>query len=324
VVCLRNQGRAQADPQHILDVAGYHCHWHGHPGYSGVALLLREKTFGDAPSFIHPPFDMETRIVVAEVGSLVIGSVYGPNGGKDYAAKIEFWKQMVMWAAELREAGKHLVLSGDFNIARLEIDVHPALRKPMIGRASRSARCSSSSCHTGCATHRRDPENDRLFTVGTVAQPAPAQHGLAARLHRREHGARRRDGALRRVPGLRNERSRPGDRHRAIPATAVVSREHSIARGDRARDDLPVSGAPHLHFCTCTSDSHCTCELRPAPTRVTLHHDGQHLTNLDQHSLALVVSSSATWYRTMSEMGVASVTRPARARASAVLIRKCK
>jgi exonuclease III len=42
---------------------------------------------------------------------------------------------MVLWAAELRESGKHLVLCGDFNIARLGIDVHPALRKEMIGQS---------------------------------------------------------------------------------------------------------------------------------------------------------------------------------------------
>ena len=37
---------------------------------------------------MHPPFDLEHRIVVAEVGSLVFGSVYVPNGGKDFAAKM--------------------------------------------------------------------------------------------------------------------------------------------------------------------------------------------------------------------------------------------
>ena len=93
VICLQETKAALGQiPAHILDVAGYHCHWHGHAGYSGVALMLRQKTFGDAPVFVHPHFDLETRIAVAEVDNVVLGSVYGPNGGKDYAAKIEFWK----------------------------------------------------------------------------------------------------------------------------------------------------------------------------------------------------------------------------------------
>jgi len=50
VVCLQETKAAIGQvPQHICDVAGYHCHWHGHAGYSGVALLLRKKMFGEEP-----------------------------------------------------------------------------------------------------------------------------------------------------------------------------------------------------------------------------------------------------------------------------------
>jgi exodeoxyribonuclease-3 len=167
VVCLQ-ETKAALDqiPDHILDVAGYHCHWHGHKGYSGVALMLRRKTFGDTPTFIHPRFDMETRIVVAEVGPIVFGSVYGPNGGKDYPAKIEFWKELVLWAGELHHDGKHLVLAGDFNIARLPIDVHPALRKPMIGQSPEERALFEQFLSYGLVdvARRVDPDNDRLFT----------------------------------------------------------------------------------------------------------------------------------------------------------------
>ena len=171
VVCLQETKAAIGQvPQHIVDVAGYHCHWHGHAGYSGVALMLRHKAFAEAPTWVHPPFDMETRIAVAEVGTsagtLVIGSVYGPNGGKDYGAKIEFWKQLVLWAAELKEHDKHLVLAGDFNIARLPIDVHPALRKEMIGQSNEERTLFEQFLSHGLVdVHRRvDPDNDRLFT----------------------------------------------------------------------------------------------------------------------------------------------------------------
>ena len=167
VVCLQETKAAlEQIPQHILDVAGYHCHWHGHAGYSGVALMLRATTFGGAPAFVHPAFDFETRIVVAEVGSLVLGSVYGPNGGKDYPAKIAFWNQLVLWATELHAAGKHLVLAGDFNIARLEIDVHPMLRKPMIGQSPEERVLFEQFLSHGLVdVHRRvAPDDDRLFT----------------------------------------------------------------------------------------------------------------------------------------------------------------
>ncbi len=168
VVCLQETKAALGQvPQHVVNVPGYHCHWHGSPGgYSGVALMLRQTMFADVPSWVKPPFDIETRIVVAEVGDLVIGSVYGPNGGKDYGAKLEFWKQLVLWAAELREHDKHLVLSGDFNIARLAIDVHPELRKEMIGQSNEERTLFEQFLSHGLLdVHRRvDPDNDRLFT----------------------------------------------------------------------------------------------------------------------------------------------------------------
>ena len=79
--------------------------------------------------FTHPAFDHENRIVVCEVGGVVYGSLYVPNGGKDYAAKIRFLTAMEAWAGELAAAGKKLVLCGDFNVARKPVDVHPTLRK---------------------------------------------------------------------------------------------------------------------------------------------------------------------------------------------------
>jgi len=168
VVCLQETKAALHQlPAPIVEVPGYHCHWHGHPGYSGVALMLRAKTFGETPPvFTHPRFDIETRIAVAEIDDVVYGTVYGPNGGKDYAAKIEFWKELVLWAAELREAGKYLVLCGDFNIARLPIDVHPMLRKDMIGQSVEERTLFEQLLSHGLVDlHRKvDPDNDRLFT----------------------------------------------------------------------------------------------------------------------------------------------------------------
>ena len=91
VICLQEtKASPEQVPEPLASVAGYHVHWHGYKGYSGVALLLRTAKFGDAPVFVHPHFDLENRIVVAEVGNVVFGSVYVPNGGKDLAAKMTF------------------------------------------------------------------------------------------------------------------------------------------------------------------------------------------------------------------------------------------
>jgi exodeoxyribonuclease-3 len=167
VVCLQEiKATREQVPEPLVSVAGYHAHWHGSGGYSGVALLLREKAFPEPPQFVHPPFDLETRIVVAEVGPLVFGSVYVPNGGKDFTAKMVFLRELEAWAGALEAAGKHLVLCGDFNVARAAKDVHPSLRKDMVGQSSPERDLIDKLFSHGLVDVGRyvDPDNDRLFT----------------------------------------------------------------------------------------------------------------------------------------------------------------
>jgi exodeoxyribonuclease-3 len=167
VICLQEtKASPEQVPEPLARVAGYHVHWHGFKGYSGVALLLRTAKYGDAPAFIHPHFDLEHRIVVAELGDLVLGSVYVPNGGKDLAVKMTFLTELVAWAGALEAAGKHLVLCGDYNVARTELDVHPSLRGSMIGQSSPERSLLEAFLGYGLVDVGRhvDPDNDRLFT----------------------------------------------------------------------------------------------------------------------------------------------------------------
>ena len=105
VVCLQE---LKATPEQVPErckVDDYHVFWHGERAYSGVSLHIR-KGFCDAePAFTHPEFDMETRIVQAAVGSLVLASVYVPNGGKDYPAKLRFLERLHRVPRALFRAG---------------------------------------------------------------------------------------------------------------------------------------------------------------------------------------------------------------------------
>lgn len=133
VICLQELKASQAQiPQSICDLDGYWCYWHGAAAYSGVALHLRRATFGEQPQFSHPEFDHETRIVQARAGDTVYASVYVPNGGKDYEAKLRFMRSLIDYAASMRSSGTKLVICGDINIARSDMDVHPKERKPNI------------------------------------------------------------------------------------------------------------------------------------------------------------------------------------------------
>jgi exodeoxyribonuclease-3 len=168
VLCLQ-EIKASTDqlPVWLCLIEGYWCYWHGGKGYSGVALHVRQDTFPGQPAFDHPQFDYEHRIVTARLPELTVGSVYVPNGGKDFPAKMAFLESLASFVAEYEAAGQPLVLCGDFNVARTDMDVHPKERKPnIIGqRPDERALIERIIGHGLVDVHRAlDPDNADLFT----------------------------------------------------------------------------------------------------------------------------------------------------------------
>jgi exodeoxyribonuclease III len=168
VLCLQEiKAAPEQIPGLLLAPEGYWCYWHGLGGYSGVAMLVRCDFAQTRPGFTHPAFDHEGRIVVADLGSMLMASVYVPNGGKDFPAKMAFLDGLAGWAAETKAAGRTLVICGDLNVAREERDVHPKERKPnQIGTRPEERARISGLIEAGLVDVGRtlDPENDELFT----------------------------------------------------------------------------------------------------------------------------------------------------------------
>ena len=168
IVCLQElkAGSGQV-PAALCEMEGYWCYWHGWRGYSGVGLHVSKTLCPERPLVEHPAFDYESRIVTAEVAGLTLASVYVPNGGKDFPAKMRFLEALDAYAVAIEAAGRRLLLCGDINIARTEIDVHQKERKPRaIGqlpeeRALLERLISRGLVDTGRAL---DPDNDQMFT----------------------------------------------------------------------------------------------------------------------------------------------------------------
>ncbi|MET0917588.1 MAG: exodeoxyribonuclease III [Burkholderiales bacterium] len=166
VLCLQEiKARPDQVPERCK-LADYHALWHGAGGYSGVSLHLRRELL-QAPEFAHPEFDIETRIVQVALDNVVLASVYVPNGGKDYAAKLRFLQSLVDWVRALHAQGRELILCGDINIARTNIDVHPRERKPGIIGQRDEERTLFDALLGDClidVTRALDPDNTALFT----------------------------------------------------------------------------------------------------------------------------------------------------------------
>jgi exodeoxyribonuclease-3 len=168
ILCLQ-EIKAPPDkvPASLCELEGYWCLWHGRSAYSGVALHVARAAAPERPAFAHPDFDDETRVVTAEVGGVLLASVYVPNGGKDFAAKMRFLEALDRWAAAAREAGRPLIVCGDLNVARTDQDVHPKERKPnAIGQRPEEREAFERLLSRGLVDVGRtvDPSNDGLFT----------------------------------------------------------------------------------------------------------------------------------------------------------------
>jgi exodeoxyribonuclease-3 len=77
-----------------------------------------------------------------------------------------FLNELAAWSGALAAAGKRLVLCGDYNVARTAKDVHPALRKDMVGQLTEERELIERFFSHGLVDVGRyvDPDNDRLFT----------------------------------------------------------------------------------------------------------------------------------------------------------------
>jgi exodeoxyribonuclease-3 len=93
--------------------------------------------------------------------------VYVPNGGKDFDAKMRFLEAMDGYAAGFQTTASPLVLCGDMNVARTDMDVHPKERKPRaIGQLPEERALIERILSRGLVdVHRMlDPDNADLFT----------------------------------------------------------------------------------------------------------------------------------------------------------------
>ena len=168
VACLQE---IKASPEQVPDLLKmlpeYWSYWHGGGGYSGVAMLVRKGLCPFEPPWSHPLFDQEHRVVTAVVAGVTLASVYVPNGGKDFDAKMRFLAALTDYATGLICAGSPLVVCGDLNVARADVDVHPKERKPRaIGQLPEERDAFARLLDSGLVDVARhlEPDNDALFT----------------------------------------------------------------------------------------------------------------------------------------------------------------
>jgi exodeoxyribonuclease-3 len=119
----------EAFPQAELRAAGYESVWHGQKSWNGVAILSRVGAPVESRRGLpDDPDDSQSRYIEAEVGGLVVGNLYLPNGnpwpGPKFDYKLCWMDQLHAHAQSLIDRGVPALLIGDFNVIPTALDAY--------------------------------------------------------------------------------------------------------------------------------------------------------------------------------------------------------
>jgi exodeoxyribonuclease III len=112
--------------KHIKGYESFWSHCSEKKGYSGVGTWSRMKPNSVGYGIGIDAYDREGRILEFDFKDFILFNVYFPNGQMSEERlnyKLEFYRNFFEYADKLRDTGKSLVITGDFNTAHNEIDL---------------------------------------------------------------------------------------------------------------------------------------------------------------------------------------------------------
>lgn len=112
----------------LLKELGYTLTMHSgvRKGYSSVAVYSRIPVDEIIRGCGIEEYDVEGRVLQVNVGEYAIFGIYFPNGGRGEERlnyKMRFYDDLLMKFNVIRDSGKKVIITGDFNVAHNEIDL---------------------------------------------------------------------------------------------------------------------------------------------------------------------------------------------------------
>ena len=129
ILCLQELKALPEQVENFYEELGYQMYWETaeKKGYSGVAILSKQTPLHVEHGCGNDLYDSEGRVLRADYGDFSVMSVYMPSGTsgdirQDF--KYEWLDFFLDYVNELRKEIPNLIISGDYNIAHKEIDIH--------------------------------------------------------------------------------------------------------------------------------------------------------------------------------------------------------
>jgi exodeoxyribonuclease-3 len=130
ILCLQEikANEDQIDVE-IFNELGYSCFWYSaqKKGYSGTAILTKEKPKHIEYGMGNSLYDDEGRVIRADFDEFSVISVYMPSGSSGdlrQEFKMQFLKDFYDYIIELKKEFPKLLIVGDYNICHQAIDIH--------------------------------------------------------------------------------------------------------------------------------------------------------------------------------------------------------
>ncbi|MDE3236847.1 MAG: exodeoxyribonuclease III [Bacteroidota bacterium] len=130
VICIQETKAVKDDADYAsIEALGYHTYWFSaqKKGYSGVAVFTKIK-----PGFVEyghkkEQSDFEGRVIRLDFGAVTLINAYFPSGtsGEERQGYKYVWlDEFLEYLIEMRKTRPKLIITGDYNIAHTEIDIH--------------------------------------------------------------------------------------------------------------------------------------------------------------------------------------------------------
>ena len=114
-------------PHEPFNELGYTVETHGQKGWNGVAIASKSAVEVITRGLTEQE-DNGARLIACDVDDLTYVTVYCPNGKNtdhaDYEMKLDWFGSLASYCQEILDAGKEVLIGGDYNICAAAIDSH--------------------------------------------------------------------------------------------------------------------------------------------------------------------------------------------------------